>query len=815
MDPDSKTRHRWKSSKRMDPPLKLFKEPGPSDIKERKMSYSTKKQPSHCAACLGILEDPFSTSCGHWFCGQCITKQWYHHGSSGEFACPQCGKRSRRLETAGQSSLQQIYQEIQEIPRSEDRSKQKLFEIQCSALAYMLLMSEEVPDELDLEKYNTLEEGRLRLIPAVRSCKKAVISVWMLSEAHCEVIASALKSDPSRLRELELWSPIADSGVKMLCSGLESPNCRLEILRLGRCILSESSCASIASSLKSNPSHLRELDLSVNMLKDSGVKLLGDFLQSPNCKLEILRLSVCGLSELCCSSLASALRSNPSHLRELDLNFNELQDAGVEFLCDYLQSPNCKLETLRLSGCSLSKISCSSLASALRSNPSHLRELELIGNKLQDSGVKPLSDLVQSPHCRLESLSFGEFPFDKRITADKKISLKAQHSSLSRDFNVKKEKEDFHLLDDRTAPLSFLPEKTNCTYRFRCPGQGLFQCASTGLMFSMAKEVELRYKTVQWDEEVLISAGKMAAGPLFDIQCPEEAVCQLHLPHCESKEGLLVDGGLSVVHITDDGMSFLEPLEITDTHVVVNVPHLSAFGLVWNFFKRFLENSQPIIGAVLLFLRPPYIRHQVLDVFLVPVNIDMDKLVEQQEGATRIRMSSECHLSVDQNYSVCCEPQDFRVQPLQATFRSNHGPNFFSTFEVFLTPNQEELTLIIQDQHSREVWRRYVPLTGSRRESLPGTGTGGRVLSEETLLSVRTEFVNRVSVPVLNQLIDRLLEHGVIQDEEMESLRPAGKADKARAVIDSVRRKGAVAISVLITALLQVDPVLCRVLNLR
>ncbi|KAM9337118.1 NLR family CARD domain-containing protein 3-like [Symphorus nematophorus] len=240
-----------------------------------------------------------------------------------------------------------VHQEIQEFLKSENKSKKKLSVFHCSALAYMLQMSEEVLDVFDLTEYNTSDQGRLRLIPAVSNCRKA---------------------------------------------------------RLSCCRLSEISCASLASALKSNPSHLRELWLSGNNLQDSGVKLLCDFLKSPHCRLEKLELMSCSLSEISCASLASALMSNPSHLRKLWLSDNKLQDSGVKLLCDFLESPHCRLEKLGLWNCSLSEISCASLASALQSNPSHLRKLWLRGNNLKDSDVKLLSDLQKSPHFALEYL---------------------------------------------------------------------------------------------------------------------------------------------------------------------------------------------------------------------------------------------------------------------------------------------------------------------------------------------------------------------------------------------------------------------------
>ncbi|KAI4894565.1 hypothetical protein NFI96_032220 [Prochilodus magdalenae] len=170
------------------------------------------------------------------------------------------------------------------------------------------------------------------------------------------------------------------------------------------CSITEEGCAALVSALRSNPSHLRELNLRANNPGESGVKLLSDLLEDPHCKLEKLDLYRCSITEEGCAALVSALKSNPSNLRELDLSSNNPGESGVKMLSDLLEDPHFKLETLQLWGCNLTERSCAVLSPALSSPSSSLRELNLSNNELQDRGVKLLSDGLKNPHCKLEKL---------------------------------------------------------------------------------------------------------------------------------------------------------------------------------------------------------------------------------------------------------------------------------------------------------------------------------------------------------------------------------------------------------------------------
>ncbi|XP_062865617.1 NACHT, LRR and PYD domains-containing protein 12-like [Trichomycterus rosablanca] len=359
-----------------------------------------------------------------------------------------------------------LVKEIQNHLRSGRLSEAELSPAQWSALVFVLLTSEEDLDVFDLQKFIRSDECFRRLLPVVKESKRALLSSCNLTDRSCSDLLTILNSQ-SKLTEVDLSNnDLQDSGVELISAGLKNQNCKLEILSLRNCSITDKSCTDLKSALDVNPSHLKDLDLSNNHLGDLGVIQISHLLKNPQFKLHKLTLSDCGVGEEGYVALAEALRSNPSsELMELDLRgnhpgdsgvkplyelldnpesklntlrllgaaaeeaFNDLKkvvsinllvereldlsqkihgDSGVKKLSELLNDPHCRPTTLRLCGCSLTENDCTTLVSALSINPSHLTDLDLSKNPIGNSGVKELVPLLQNPHCKLQKLQIND-----------------------------------------------------------------------------------------------------------------------------------------------------------------------------------------------------------------------------------------------------------------------------------------------------------------------------------------------------------------------------------------------------------------------
>ncbi|XP_073729790.1 uncharacterized protein [Misgurnus anguillicaudatus] len=302
---------------------------------------------------------------------------------------------------------QTLVKDIQDQLNKGSLSSVDLSPAQWSALAFVLVTSDVELEDFELQKFKKSDECLRRLEMVVKNSKRALLNDCNLTENSCFCLAKVFKSDNS-LKELNMNNnSLQDSGVKELFTGLENIKCKLDILRLDKCDLTEESCSALASVLGSDSTSLKELDLSNNKLQDSGVKLLSDGLQN-NSTLEILRLSNCSITEEGYKSLA--LKLNLSHLTELDLTGNDPGESGVKMLTDVQQHPDCTLKTLRFLK-NPAETALKYLNDVLGENLLFKRELDLSKHELRKSGLKDLAAVLEDKHCKIKTLILNDKPY--------------------------------------------------------------------------------------------------------------------------------------------------------------------------------------------------------------------------------------------------------------------------------------------------------------------------------------------------------------------------------------------------------------------
>ncbi|XP_073689187.1 NACHT, LRR and PYD domains-containing protein 1a allele 5-like [Garra rufa] len=305
-------------------------------------------------------------------------------------------------------------------------------------------------------------------------------------------------------------------------------------------------------------------------------------------------------------------------------------------------------------------------------------------------------------------------------------------------------------------------DKHKNVYRFECPYAGQFRCSLTSLVFVMKREGKVSYKTVSWDPRLLDGLGEMSpAGPLYDIDCFDESISGLHLPHCE----IFSEGDtdcLAVAHFTDGNVAIMNPRKVTETHVKMDIKHLSIFGVI----KRMIFPPSPVIAQVLVFLRPltERQRENILDVHLLPWNVPLSEVKDQHAENKHIKTSSKCCLTPGTDYHLCCQPERAIVQPETEVFEFHFGPNYHPTFEVFVNVRNTEVTLSLMDNTiRRQVWRpRRILLTATSDQEVDRPAH--RQLTEsEFVKKHRHHLIQKVSSVMA--IADGLLAKNMITDE--------------------------------------------------
>ncbi|XP_045568575.1 NACHT, LRR and PYD domains-containing protein 1 homolog isoform X2 [Salmo salar] len=352
-------------------------------------------------------------------------------------------------------------------------------------------------------------------------------------------------------------------------------------------------------------------------------------------------------------------------------------------------------------------------------------------------------------------------------------------------------------------------------FRHRTP-KGSYECTVSGLRWLCERFVILKYHFRNWDpySHLLKDMQYTQGGPLLDITMELGELEEVHLPHfvCLGTNPSLRNK-MKILHVEEHGVSLEEVHEVTRFHAKILHPKFSAFSIILRYIFSWKVDVHCELMLYLTVKRETLISR----LYLFPSNRGQIQAVKQQEmseGSKRILITNpEQSLKLNSSFrlNIPCSTS-INPQKIQLIHRDN-TPSFF---RAVMKITGIEMELIGDDE--RIVWKENVPkdeyITETHSTSaVSGAGrpaesslTGS---AEQQLRSVRTKFVKRVSRAVLNELLDGLLQHTVINQEEMESVKViAERTEKARDIIDMVLRKGTESCSRMINLLGELDPCL-------
>ncbi|XP_028828992.1 uncharacterized protein LOC114786216 isoform X2 [Denticeps clupeoides] len=430
-----------------------------------------------------------------------------------------------------------------------------------------------------------------------------------------------------------------------------------------------------------------------------------------------LDLSCTKINSQICNSLALVLEQ-AEELSLIDLSHCHLTDENLDLLLPHLF----KAQVLDLSHNDITDHGAQKCHEAL--NKSCTQTVRLFSNWIRNVDI-----FITDKHY--EMWCIGGEKVHKQNTSSPETSPRV----------LPKEKEQITEFDPTVEV-----QNDKISYRLQTPVGGRFQCRETGLVFVIRTQGCIRYSIDHW---IFSKTCYQPAGPLYNIKATEGEIYQLYLPHCETDADAA--GELDVVHLREKEHEVLTPIMCVRTHVIVWVQNLSHYGIV----RKKIQASRTL-GQVLLFLEPDMSDdEQRLWVFLLPRNVPLTEVKEQQKEYQFIQTSSNCILYQDTKYRLSSNlgKDQHSVQPLQFIFNSSYNKSHHAAFEMFFPIEVTEMRMRIQKRQKQTLtWSRRVILKGKCDTQVKSENQRRTSRSEKDWTVALTEILKELSKDEINTL---------------------------------------------------------------
>ncbi|XP_044060961.1 NACHT, LRR and PYD domains-containing protein 1 homolog isoform X2 [Siniperca chuatsi] len=334
---------------------------------------------------------------------------------------------------------------------------------------------------------------------------------------------------------------------------------------------------------------------------------------------------------------------------------------------------------------------------------------------------------------------------------------------------------------------------------------GNFECCVSGMRWVCKEKVSFKYRFGSWEEhtERLETMQYIPGGPLQDITVIDGKFDEVYLPHwiCTDDNPTILSK-FAVLHIDTCGDVVEQVSEVTPSHVKLSEPIFSPRGVLMKAGFPVKINCKVLIFKTnKAFL--------TLHVFLIPRDPALQqtikelssgyKMIEKPYPVKSLKMRNHFILTADKDSA------EISPESLKLVYESS-DPNFF---EVFIDSPDSNFQLTLSHE-SGPVWTCVI-----RKDDYQNTGEI-QVMYDHELARVRSTLVANMSVELINQLLDDLLEDGVLNDGEKDSIlqENSTRADRVRCLIDMVKKKGCRATRQIVTHLQRRDPSLSAELGL-